>query len=164
MFFNFPWQRGKNWCDAEVEDLLDFEDWRRWSPRNPERISGAKWDRELAALALLYKWAAAKKYVTVNPVLMREMLGRRVLSCPRSGQDRTTGHASGGDAEFRAGAVDELTDGRLAPPGGEGIAVVPWGLLARATRAVGGGISDPGWGWRDISGSPGTWASCSRGA
>ncbi|MFE1333299.1 integrase [Streptomyces microflavus] len=76
LFFNFLWQRGKNWCDAEADDLLDFEDWRRWSPRNPQRISGAKWDRELTALTRLYKWATAKKYVAVNPVLMREVLGR----------------------------------------------------------------------------------------
>ncbi|MGX1513815.1 site-specific recombinase XerD [Streptomyces collinus] len=76
LFFNFLWQRDKNWCDAEAEDLLDFEDWRRWSPRNPKRISGAKWNRELAALTRLYKWAAAKKYVAVNPVLEREVLGR----------------------------------------------------------------------------------------
>lgn len=76
LFFNFLWQRSKNWCDAEVEDLLDFEDWRRWSPRNPRRIGGSKWDRELSALARLYKWAAAKRYVAANPVVMREVLGR----------------------------------------------------------------------------------------
>ncbi|MER7679117.1 hypothetical protein [Streptomyces sp. NPDC096934] len=76
LFFNFLWQRGKNWCDAEVEDLLDFEDWRRWSPRNPRRIGGSKWDRELSALARLYKWAGAKRYVAANPVVMREVLGR----------------------------------------------------------------------------------------
>nr|WP_228867314.1 integrase [Streptomyces halstedii] len=76
LFFNFLWQRGKNWCDAEAEDLLDFEDWRRWSPRNPQRISGAKWNRELAAFARIYKWAMAKKYVAANPVLEREVLGR----------------------------------------------------------------------------------------
>ncbi|TQE30031.1 integrase [Streptomyces ipomoeae] len=76
LFFNFLWQRGKNWCDAEVEGLLDFEDWRRWSPRNPRRIGGSKWDRELSALARLYKWAAAKGYVAANPVVMREVLGR----------------------------------------------------------------------------------------
>jgi hypothetical protein len=45
------------------------------------------------------------------------MPAQRVLARPRSGQDGTTGHAWGGDAEFGAGAVDELADGRLAPPG-----------------------------------------------
>ncbi|WP_218910050.1 site-specific integrase [Streptomyces sp. OK228] len=76
LFFNFLWQRDKNWSDAEAEDLLDFEEWRRWSPRNPRRISGSKWDRELSALARLYKWATAKRYVAANPVVMREVLGR----------------------------------------------------------------------------------------
>lgn len=37
---------------------------------------------------------------------------------------------SGGDAEFGAGAVDEVADGRLAPPGCEGgvelADVLPW--------------------------------------
>lgn len=50
LFFNFLWSRGKGWDRATTDDLLDFEDWRRWSVRNPRRISGAKWNRELAAL------------------------------------------------------------------------------------------------------------------
>ncbi|WP_410663477.1 hypothetical protein [Amycolatopsis sp. lyj-84] len=50
MFFSFLWQRGKNWDAATADDLLDFEDWRRRSPRNVARIGGAKWNRELAAL------------------------------------------------------------------------------------------------------------------
>jgi hypothetical protein len=41
------WLRGKYWDAAEPDDLLDFEDWRRRSPRNPARITGAKWNREL---------------------------------------------------------------------------------------------------------------------
>ncbi|WP_344656725.1 integrase [Catenulispora subtropica] len=76
LFFNFLWLRGKNWCDAEPEDLLDFEDWRRWSPRNPQRIGGAKWNRELAAIRHLYTWAVAKRYVSASPVIEREMMSR----------------------------------------------------------------------------------------
>ncbi|MER5184576.1 site-specific integrase [Streptomyces sp. NPDC002896] len=77
LFFNFLWQRGKNWCDADLNDLLDFEDWRRWSPRNPERIGGSKWNRELAALTRLYKWAVRKGHMAASPVVEREVMGRR---------------------------------------------------------------------------------------
>jgi Phage integrase, N-terminal SAM-like domain len=56
VFFDFLWLRGKYWDAAEHDDLLDFEDWRRRSARNPARISGAKWNRELAALQRLYRW------------------------------------------------------------------------------------------------------------
>ncbi|MFD7087855.1 site-specific integrase [Streptomyces sp. NPDC059896] len=77
LFFNFLWQRGKNWCDAAPDDLLDFEDWRRWSPRNPERIGGSKWNRELAALTRLYKWAVRRRHMAASPVTEREVMGRR---------------------------------------------------------------------------------------
>jgi site-specific recombinase XerD len=56
VFFDFLWLRGKYWDAAEHDDVLDFEDWRRRSARNPARISGAKWNRELAALQRLYRW------------------------------------------------------------------------------------------------------------
>lgn len=48
---------------------------------------------------------------------------------PQSGQDRPTGHATGRATEFRAGAVDGLTDGRLAPPGARA-------ALVSATQSV----------------------------
>ncbi|MEU6972885.1 site-specific integrase [Kitasatospora aureofaciens] len=84
LFFNFLWQHGKNWDEADPEDLLDFEDWRRWSPRNPHRIGGSKWNRELAALTRLYKWAVRKGYMVVSPVVEHEVMGRHgdVLSVP----------------------------------------------------------------------------------
>lgn len=76
LFFNFLWQRGKQWWQATADDLLDFEDWRRWSPRNPKRIGGSKWNRELAALARLYKWAVRAGHVAVSPVNEREATDR----------------------------------------------------------------------------------------
>ncbi len=84
LFFNFLWQRGKNWDEATGEDLLDFEDWRRWTPRNPQRIGGSKWNRELAALRRLYKWAVAKRYMAASPVAEREVMGRngQMVSVP----------------------------------------------------------------------------------
>jgi hypothetical protein len=57
LFFSFLWQRGKHWHEADPDDLLDWESWRRRGP-HPGRISGSKWQRGLAALRLLYEWAA----------------------------------------------------------------------------------------------------------
>ncbi len=76
VFFDFLWQRGKNWDAATADDLLDFEDWRRRSPRNTARISGAKWNRELAALRRLYEWAARQGHVTASPVAVRTVRDR----------------------------------------------------------------------------------------
>ncbi|MET8243111.1 hypothetical protein ABZV31_00960 [Streptomyces sp. NPDC005202] len=83
-FFNFLWQRGKNWDEATSENLLDFEDWRRWSPRNPDRIGGSKWNRELVAMRRLYKWAVGKGYLAASPVVEREVMGRhgQMVSVP----------------------------------------------------------------------------------
>lgn len=77
VFFDFLWLREKYWDAAEPDDLLDFEDWRRRSPRNPARISGAKWNRELAALQRLYGWASAQRLLAVNPVAVKTVRNRR---------------------------------------------------------------------------------------
>jgi site-specific recombinase XerD len=76
VFFNFLWLRGKCWDEADPDDLLDFEDWRRRSPRNPARVSGAKWNRELAALQRLYRWASAQQLLTVNPMVVKTIRTR----------------------------------------------------------------------------------------
>jgi hypothetical protein len=51
-------------------------DWRRRSPRNPARVSGAKWNRELAALQRLYRWATAQQLLTVNPMAVKTVRTR----------------------------------------------------------------------------------------
>jgi hypothetical protein len=76
VFFDFLWLRRKYWDAADPDDLVDFEDWRRRSPRNPARISGTKWNRELAALQRLYGWAAAQRLLTVNPVAFKTVRNR----------------------------------------------------------------------------------------
>lgn len=76
LFFNFLWSRGKGWDRATTEDLLDFEDWRCWSTRNPRRISGAKWNRVLAALRRVYGWAVRQSFLPQSPVTEREVRGR----------------------------------------------------------------------------------------
>ncbi|MEV6825565.1 site-specific integrase [Amycolatopsis sp. NPDC051102] len=76
VFFDFLWQRGKCWSDATAEDLLDWEDWRRWSPRNERRIGPDKWNRELAALTKLYGWAVDACCIPSSPVTTREAISR----------------------------------------------------------------------------------------
>jgi hypothetical protein len=50
LFFSFLWGRGKYWHEAGADDLLDWKAWRR--PDQPGgRISGSKWQGELAALS-----------------------------------------------------------------------------------------------------------------
>jgi len=77
LFFNFLWQRGKAWFEATRDDLLDYEDWRRRSPQNPVQVSGGRWNRELAALQLLYRWAVNEGHLGRNPITMREATNRQ---------------------------------------------------------------------------------------
>jgi site-specific recombinase XerD len=69
LFFSFLWQRGKYWHEADPDDLLDWESWRRRSQEGG-RIGGSKWQRELAALRLLYEWAEKKGHIARSPVLV----------------------------------------------------------------------------------------------
>jgi hypothetical protein len=71
LFFSFLWCAGRGWDQARVEDLEDWEDWRLRGQGNARRIGGAKWVRELAALRMLYEWAAARGYVSASPVRLR---------------------------------------------------------------------------------------------
>ncbi|MFD5720918.1 site-specific integrase [Streptomyces sp. NPDC127036] len=79
LYFNYLWLRGKLWTQADATDLKDYQYWRQEAPGNPRRVGGAKWDRELAALAGLYKWALrpSNAFVPVNPVLTRQVMGYR---------------------------------------------------------------------------------------
>jgi site-specific recombinase XerD len=76
LFFTFLWQRGLNWDQATAEDLDDWEDWRRRGADNPRRIGGSRWGRELAALKLLYDWAAGSGIMAVSPVTTHLVRGR----------------------------------------------------------------------------------------
>lgn len=68
--------RGRVWTHAVARDLEDYEHWRRFAESNPNRVSGAKWDRELAAFASLYGWAVKEDRVALNPVAMKQVMGR----------------------------------------------------------------------------------------
>ncbi|MEV1174816.1 site-specific integrase [Nonomuraea sp. NPDC049784] len=76
LFFSFLWSRSKNWDEADPDDLDDYEAWRRRSTDNPSRISGAKWQRELAAFKLLYDWAVGHGHVRRSPVVMLTVRAR----------------------------------------------------------------------------------------
>ena len=76
LFFSFLWRAGRDWDQARVEDLEDWEDWRLRGRGNPRPIGGAKWTRELAALRLLYEWAAARGHVAASPVRLRTVRTR----------------------------------------------------------------------------------------
>lgn len=84
LFLDFLWGRGKVWNEAIADDLADFEYWRRWSPANPRRVGGSRWNRALAALTHLYNWASRHEHVAVNPVLMHDVLDRhgQVVQAP----------------------------------------------------------------------------------
>jgi len=53
LFFSFLWQRGTYWHEADPDDLLDREAWRRRDQQPGRGISGSKWQRDLAALRLV---------------------------------------------------------------------------------------------------------------
>jgi site-specific recombinase XerD len=70
LFFSFLAGRGKSWDEADPDDLLDWEAWRRRDPLAGRWISGSKWQRELAALRLLYEWAETTGHIRASPVLV----------------------------------------------------------------------------------------------
>jgi hypothetical protein len=70
LFFSFLWHRGKYWHEADPDDLLDWESWRRRGQQPGRRIGGSKWQRELAGLRLLYEWAEKTGHIARSPVLM----------------------------------------------------------------------------------------------
>ncbi|MFF3228938.1 site-specific integrase [Nocardia suismassiliense] len=68
--------RGRAWTDAVTRDLEDYEHWRRFAVDNPVLIGRSKWDRELAAFASLFGWAAKEGYVQRNPLVLKRSVGR----------------------------------------------------------------------------------------
>jgi hypothetical protein len=84
LLLTFLWGRERAWTDAAERDLEDYEHWRRFAPGNRDRIGGTKWDRELAAFASLYGWAAKNGHVTRNPMAMKQVRSRNgeVVTAP----------------------------------------------------------------------------------
>jgi integrase len=67
------WQRGRYWHEADPDDLLDWEAWRRRGQRPGRGIGGSKWQRELAALRLVYEWAEKEQRIARSPVLVHQV-------------------------------------------------------------------------------------------
>ena len=73
LFFSFLWQRGRYWDEADPDDLLDWEAWRRRGQQPGRGIGGSKWQRELAALRLVYEWAEKEQHIARSPVLVHQV-------------------------------------------------------------------------------------------
>ena len=68
-FLTFLWnaRERKSWRDATEADHLAYLFWRRRDPDGP-RVSGATWNREVAAVNGFYRWALRHRHVQVNPI------------------------------------------------------------------------------------------------
>jgi site-specific recombinase XerD len=73
LFFAFLWQRGRYWHEADPDDLLDWEAWRRRDQQPGREIGGSKWQRELAALRLVYERAEKERHIARSPVLVHQV-------------------------------------------------------------------------------------------
>lgn len=60
LLLEFLSSRRVPWRKATEQDLADYRDWRCEAPANPERISGAKWNREAAAFTKLFTWGKVR--------------------------------------------------------------------------------------------------------
>lgn len=77
VFLSFLERLGVNWRDATHDTLLDYDYWRRKDDRNPRRVSGAKFARELAAVSHFYRWQVRRGTVASSPVRSIPVRDRR---------------------------------------------------------------------------------------
>jgi site-specific recombinase XerD len=68
-FLTFLWsaREGRSWREATEADHRAYLFWRRRDPAGP-RVSGAAWDREVAAVNRFYRWALRAGHMRVNPI------------------------------------------------------------------------------------------------
>lgn len=68
-FLTFLWsaREGRSWREATEADHRAYLFWRRRDLAGP-RVSGAAWDREVAAVNRFYRWALRAGHVRVNPI------------------------------------------------------------------------------------------------
>ncbi len=68
-FLSFLWsaRERQSWRDATEADHLAYLVWRRRDPDGP-RVTGATWDREVAAVNRFYRWAVRAGHVLANPI------------------------------------------------------------------------------------------------
>ena len=71
LHLSFLSSQGVDWRDATEEHLLDFAYWRRRDERNPRRVGGAKFARELTACRRFYEWQEKRGVISRSPVEVR---------------------------------------------------------------------------------------------
>ncbi len=76
LHLSFLSSQGVDWRDATEEHLLDFEYWRRRDERNPRRVGGAKFARELTACRRFYEWQQRRDVIGRSPVEVRAVFRR----------------------------------------------------------------------------------------
>lgn len=54
--------------EMDANDLGEWKEWRTDPIRNERSISGATWNKEVAALSLFFEWAVRKQYTAENPI------------------------------------------------------------------------------------------------
>ena len=52
----------------DANDLSEWKEWRTDPIRNEKSISGATWNKEVAALSLFFRWAVKRKHTVENPL------------------------------------------------------------------------------------------------
>ena len=73
---SFLSSQGVDWRDATEEHLLDYGYWRRHDKRNPRRVGGAKFARELTACRRFYEWQQKRGVIDRSPVEVRAVSRR----------------------------------------------------------------------------------------
>ena len=68
-------REGKSVWSADRDDIAAFHEARRLSPP-PYRICAASWNRSIAALDKLYRWAADEKLIAKSPFTYRQAWSR----------------------------------------------------------------------------------------
>lgn len=69
LYLSFLSSQGIDWRDATEDDFVAYEYWRRRDERNPQRVSGTRFSRELAACRGFYKWQVKRGAVQRSPIV-----------------------------------------------------------------------------------------------
>ena len=73
---NFLASQGRDWRHSTVESFLDFEFWRRRDSRNPRRVGGATFARDLAACRHFYAFQVRRGVIEHSPIVVDEVRRR----------------------------------------------------------------------------------------
>ncbi len=85
VYFSYLEGQNKDWRKATKDDFFNYEFWRRREPKNPRRVSGTKFSRELSACRKFYNWQLDHGIIRKSPIPsepMRQRDGRMKLSIP----------------------------------------------------------------------------------